>query len=167
MAPDFLALQFIGEIALGLLGFSAILIGLARVDDGGFAPPDAFRVKLLLYTGVGALFGALLPFVFINPDDPEQIWRPLLILVLVYVCVGPAYFIPQVRGLRAAGYTEIFSLPILVFNVSVFSSTIITAIVMVFYADDMRGQLYLACLLLLLVQCMSAFIRTIFYRANR
>ena len=46
---NFQAFQFLGEVALGLLGFSAILIGLARVDDGGFSPPDRFRVKLLLY----------------------------------------------------------------------------------------------------------------------
>lgn len=167
MPFNFLALQFVGEVALGLLGFSAILIGLARVDDGGFEPPDSFRVKLLLFTGAGALFGAILPFVFAIPGHPEQIREPLLYLLFVYICLGPLYFIPQVRGLRAAGHTQIFSLPILAFNVTIFSSNVITSAIMVFYADEMRAQLYLSCLTLLLIQCMAAFIRTLFYRVQR
>lgn len=35
MEPDFQAWQFIGEVGLGLVGLSAIRIGLARADDGG------------------------------------------------------------------------------------------------------------------------------------
>jgi|TARA_B100001105_G_scaffold160943_1_gene129497 hypothetical protein len=38
MKPDFQALQLIVEIALGIVGFCAILIGLSRTS-AGFKPP--------------------------------------------------------------------------------------------------------------------------------
>ena len=49
MDPNFHALQLIAEIALGILGFSAILIGLSRTSDG-FSAPDNFRIQLLTYS---------------------------------------------------------------------------------------------------------------------
>ena len=46
MEIDFRALQVIAEVALGIVGFSAILIALSRAKDG-FSAPDNFRVQLL------------------------------------------------------------------------------------------------------------------------
>ena len=45
MEPNFQALQVIAEVALGIVGFSAILIGLSRASDG-FSLPDNFRIQL-------------------------------------------------------------------------------------------------------------------------
>ena len=59
MEPNFLALQVIAEASLGILGFSAILIGLSRATDG-FSVPDNFRIQLLIYSAFGAMFGALI-----------------------------------------------------------------------------------------------------------
>ena len=61
MDPNFHALQLIAEIALGILGFSAILIGLSRRSDG-FSDPDNFRIQLLTYSAFGAMFGSIVPF---------------------------------------------------------------------------------------------------------
>ena len=60
MEPNFHALQLISEIALGIVGFSAILIGLSRTADG-FSDPDDFRIQLLTYSAFGAMFGGILP----------------------------------------------------------------------------------------------------------
>jgi hypothetical protein len=163
---NFQALRFLGEVALGLLGFSAILIGLSRVDDGGFNPPDEFRVKLLLYTGLGALFGSILPFIIFDPAAAESSWQPLLLGMFIYILFGPIYFMPKARGLRNGGYKNIFSLPIMVFNATIFTTNAAIAGSMALISGDMNPQLYAFCVLLFLVQCTSAFIRTIFYRAN-
>ena len=161
---NFQALRFLGEVALGLLGFSAILIGLSRVDDGGFNPPDEFRVKLLLYTGLGALFGSILPFIIFDPAASEPSWQPLLLGMFIYILFGPIYFMPKARGLRNGGYKNIFSLPIMVFNATIFTTNAAVAGSMALISGDMNHQLYSICVLLFLVQCTSAFIRTIFYR---
>ncbi|MDB2584755.1 hypothetical protein N9X91_00390 [Alphaproteobacteria bacterium] len=163
---DFRALQFLGEVALGLLGFSAILIGLSRVDDGGFNPPDEFRVKLLLFTGLGALFASILPFIIFDPTATEQSWRPLLLGMFIYILFGPIYFIPKARSLRNSGYKDIFSIPIIAFNATIFTTNAAVSGSMALISGEMNPQLYSFCVLLFLVQCTSAFIRTIFYRVK-
>jgi len=163
---NFQALRFLGEVALGLLGFSAILIGLSRLDDGGFNPPDEFRVKLLLFTGLGALFGSILPFIIFDPTATEQSWQPLLLAMFVYILFGPIYFMPKARGLRNSGYKNIFSIPIMAFNAIIFTTNAAVSGSMALISGKMNPQLYSLCVLLFLVQCTSAFIRTIFYRAN-
>ena len=55
MTPNFDALQVIAEIALGLVGFSAILIGLSRTSEG-FSAPDNYRVQLLTHSAFGTMF---------------------------------------------------------------------------------------------------------------
>ena len=163
---DFRALQFLGEVALGLLGFSAILIGLSRVDDGGFNPPDEFRVKLLLFTGLGALFASILPFIIFDPTASTQSWQPLLLGMFIYILFGPIYFIPKAQGLRNSGYKDIFSIPIFAFNTTIFMTNAAVSGSMALISGEMNPQLYSFCVLLFLVQCTSAFIRTIFYRDN-
>ena len=59
MEPNFDAFQLIGQIALGIIGFSAILIGLSRTSEG-FSEPDNFRVQLLTYSAFGSMFLSLI-----------------------------------------------------------------------------------------------------------
>ena len=80
MGPNFHALQLIAEIALGILGFSAILIGLSRKSDG-FSAPDNFRIQLLTYSAIGAMFCALIPFAVFGKNN-ETSW---LFLIGYYV----------------------------------------------------------------------------------
>ena len=54
MEPNFDAFQLIGQIALGIIGFSAILIGLSRTSFG-FSDLDNFRIQLLTYSAFGAI----------------------------------------------------------------------------------------------------------------
>ena len=70
MEPNFHALQLIAEIAIGIVGFSAILIALSRSSDV-FSGPDNFRVRLLTYSAFGAMFGGLLPFGIFNINNVD------------------------------------------------------------------------------------------------
>jgi hypothetical protein len=54
----------------------------------------------------------------------------------------------------------------MVFNATIFTTNAAVAGSMALISGDMNPQLYSFCVLLFLVQCTSAFIRTIFYRAN-
>ena len=74
MEPDFRALQVIAEVALGIVGFSAILIGLSRSKDG-FSAPDNFRIQLLTFSAFGAVFCALLPFAIFNGMENALAWK--------------------------------------------------------------------------------------------
>ena len=73
MEPNFAAFQLIGQIALGIIGFSAILIGLSRTSEG-FSDPDNFRVQLLTYSAFGAMFGSIIPFAIFSGENFEAAW---------------------------------------------------------------------------------------------
>ncbi|MDB2541494.1 hypothetical protein N9Y14_05050, partial [Alphaproteobacteria bacterium] len=96
----------------------------------------------------------------------EQSWQPLLIGLFAYALFGPLYFMPQVRVLRKSGFKDIFPVPLIIFNVTIFVTNVAVTALMALVFGDMHYQLYSFCLLLFLVQCSSAFIRTIFYRAG-
>ena len=90
MSPNFHALQLIAEIALGILGFSAILIGLSRTSDG-FSAPDNFRIQLLTYSAIGAMFCALIPFAVFG-DNQENSWLIVSWLLCLYSILGLLFF---------------------------------------------------------------------------
>ena len=73
MEPNFDAFQLIGQIALGIIGFSAILIGLSRTSDG-FSDPDNFRIQLLTYSAFGSMFGSIVPFAIFGDKNFEVAW---------------------------------------------------------------------------------------------
>ena len=83
MEPNFHALQLIAEIALGIVGFSAILIGLSRTTDG-FSDPDNFRIKLLTYSAFGAMFGGILPFAVFNIQNLDLCWTIICWVLWLY-----------------------------------------------------------------------------------
>ena len=91
MEPNFLALQVIAEAALGILGFSAILIGLSRATDG-FSVPDNFRIQLLIYSAFGAMFGALIPFAIFK--------RSSILLIITHCLMGVKSRDQNLRGIK-------------------------------------------------------------------
>ena len=98
MGPNFHALQLIAEIALGILGFSAILIGLSRTSDG-FSAPDNFRIQLLTYSAIGAMFCALIPFAVFG-DNQENSWLIVSWLLCLYSILGLFIFPRRVSKFR-------------------------------------------------------------------
>ena len=164
MDPNFHALQLIAEIALGILGFSAILIGLSRTSDG-FSAPDNFRIQLLTYSAIGAMFCALIPFAVFG-DDHHISWLIINWLLCLYSILGLFIFPRRVTKLRLEGYSDLFPLPLAIVQMGMLVLNFIISGLMIINFIESKANFYTVCLILFLIQSSIAFIRTIFYRAS-
>ena len=100
MEPNFAAFQLIGQIALGIIGFSAILIGLSRTSEG-FSGPDNFRVQLLSYSAFGAMFGSIIPFAIFSGQNFETAWLMCFWIMSIYSVIGLIIFPRKMLHLRS------------------------------------------------------------------
>ncbi len=165
MDPNFHALQLIAEIALGILGFSAILIGLSRKSDG-FSAPDNFRIQLLSYSSIGAMFCALIPFAVFGNINNETSWLIVNWILCLYSVLGLFIFPKRVISLRIKGYSDLFPLPLFTIQMGVLAVNFLISGLMILDFIDAKENFYVFCLMLFLVQGSIAFVRTIFYRAQ-
>ena len=165
MEPNFHALQLISEIAIGIVGFSAILIALSRTSEV-FSGPDDFRIRLLTYSAFGAMFGGILPFGIFNIDDAELSWKIICWSVCLYSVIGLLVFPRRMLLLRSQGYEHIFPIKIFLFQTGLLSTIFITSGLMIVGYFQILPNIYVGCLILFLVQSTIAFIRTMFVRAH-
>ena len=164
MDPNFHALQLIAEIALGILGFSAILIGLSRKTDG-FSAPDNFRIQLLTYSAIGAMFCALIPFAVFGKNN-ETSWLIVNWILCLYSVLGLFIFPKRVINLRMLGYSDLFPLPLVIIQMGMLVVNFSIAGLMILDFIKSKENFYVICLMFFLIQSSIAFIRTIFYRAQ-
>ncbi|MEC7960979.1 MAG: hypothetical protein VX163_00945 [Pseudomonadota bacterium] len=165
MDPNFHALQLIAEIALGILGFSAILIGLSRKSDG-FSAPDNFRIQLLSYSSIGAMFCALIPFAVFGNIHNETSWLIVNWILCLYSVLGLFIFPKRVISLRIQGYSDLFPLPLFIIQMGVLAVNFLISGLMIIDFIEAKENFYVFCLMLFLIQGSIAFVRTIFYRAQ-
>ena len=165
MDPNFHALQLIAEIALGILGFSAILIGLSRKSDG-FSAPDNFRIQLLSYSSIGAMFCALIPFAVFGNIHNETSWLIVNWILCLYSVLGLFIFPKRVISLRMQGYSDLFPLPLFIIQMGVLAVNFLISGLMIIDFIEAKENFYIFCLMLFLIQGSIAFVRTIFYRAQ-
>ena len=165
MDPNFHALQLIAEIALGILGFSAILIGLSRKSDG-FSAPDNFRIQLLSYSSIGAMFCALIPFAVFGNIYNETSWLIVNWILCLYSILGLSIFPKRVINLRIQGHSDLFPLPLFVIQMGVLAINFLISGLMILDFIKAKENFYVFCLMLFLIQGSIAFVRTIFYRAQ-
>ena len=165
MEPNFHALQLIAEIAIGIVGFSAILIALSRSSDV-FSGPDNFRVRLLTYSAFGAMFGGLLPFGIFNINNAELSWKIICWSVCLYSVIGLLVFPKRMLLLRDQGYKHIFPLKVFLFQTGLLATIFTASGLMITGYLQARTNIYVGCLILFLVQSTLAFIRTMFVRAD-
>ena len=165
MDPNFHALQLIAEIALGILGFSAILIGLSRKSDG-FSAPDNFRIQLLSYSSIGAMFCALIPFAVFGNIHNEISWLIVNWILCLYSVLGLFIFPKRVISLRIQGYSDLFPLPLFIIQMGVLAVNFLISGLMIIDSIEAKENFYVFCLMLFLIQGSIAFVRTIFYRAQ-
>ena len=87
MEPNFLALQVIAEASLGILGFSAILIGLSRATDGFKA---LFTLRLFFFqTGIlSTIFLLSISMIMDVIDLKSNVYVICLLLFLVQSSVA-------------------------------------------------------------------------------
>ena len=165
MEPNFHALQLIAEIALGIVGFSAILIGLSRTTDG-FSDPDNFRIKLLTYSAFGAIFGGILPFAVFNIQNLDLSWTIICWVLCLYSVGGLLIFPKKMIALRRQGHEEIFPIKLCIFQTGIISANFIISGLMIIDVLQALSNIYIVCLILFLLQSTVAFIRTMFVRVN-
>lgn len=165
MNPNFHALQLIAEIALGILGFSAILIGLSRKSDG-FSAPDNFRIQLLSYSSIGAMFCALIPFAVFGNIYNQTSWLIVNWILFLYSVLGLSIFPKKVINLRLQGYSDLFPLPLFIIQMGVLAINFLISGLMILDFIKAKENFYVFCLMLFLIQGSIAFVRTIFYRAQ-
>ena len=165
MDPNFHALQLIAEIALGILGFSAILIGLSRKSDG-FSAPDNFRIQLLSYSSIGAMFCALIPFAVFGNIHNETSWLIVNWILCLYSVLGLYIFPKRVISLRIQGYSDLFPLPLFTVQMGVLAVNFLISGLMILDFIEAKENFYVFCLMLFLIQGSIAFVRTIFFRAQ-
>ena len=163
MEPNFQALQVIAEVALGIVGFSAILIGLSRASDG-FSLPDNFRIQLLTYSAFSAMFCALLPFAIYTNTNPELSWTITNWILCIISVLGLLTFPKRMLALRKEGYKKLFPTQVFIFQTSVLSAIFLISGLMILGYIKAKANFYVICLMLFLVQSAFAFIRTMFVR---
>ncbi|MDG2420446.1 MAG: hypothetical protein P8N40_01950 [Gammaproteobacteria bacterium] len=165
MTPNFDALQIIAEIALGIVGFSAILIGLSRTSDG-FSSPDNFRIQLLTYSAFGSMFCALFPFAVFGDSSNEMSWLIILWILCLYSVIGLLIFPRRMSLLRSEGHKDIFPWQLYLFQTSILSIIFLLSLLMITGYIANRANVYIGCLILFLIQSSVAFIRTMFVRVK-
>jgi uncharacterized membrane protein (DUF485 family) len=163
--PNFDALQLIAEIALGIVGFSAILIGLSRASDG-FSDPDNFRIQLLTYSAFGAMFGSILPFAIFDNQNNDLSWLITCWILCIYSVIGLIIFPKKMLSLRIQGHREIFPIKLYLFQTGILSAIFILSGLMITGLISQMTNIYTICLILFLVQSTVAFIRTMFFRVK-
>ena len=151
MDPNFHALQLIAEIALGILGFSAILIGLSRKSDG-FSAPDNFRIQLLSYSSIGAMFCALIPFAVFGNIHNETSWLIVNWILCLYSVLGLFIFPKRVISLRIQGYSDLFPLPLFIIQMGVLAVNFLISGLMIIDFIEAKENFYIFCLMLFLIQ---------------
>ena len=154
MDPNFHALQLIAEIALGILGFSAILIGLSRKSDG-FSAPDNFRIQLLSYSSIGAMFCAIIPFAVFGNIHNETSWLIVNWILCLYSVLGLYIFPKRVISLRIQGYSDLFPLPLFTVQMGVMAVNFLISGLMILDFIEAKENFYVFCLMLFLIQGLS------------
>ena len=165
MEPNFHALQLVAEIAIGIVGFSAILIALSRTAEG-FSDPDNFRIQLLTYSAFGAMFGGILPFGIFNSDYAELSWTVMCWSICLYSVAGLLVFPKRMLMLRNQGHESIFPIKLFLFQTGLLSIIFITSGLMIGGHLSALPNIYVGCLILFLIQSTMAFIRTMFVRVG-
>ena len=103
----------VAEIALGLAGFTGVLVVLGR-KPGRFSPSEAFRLIVLLVGSLSALFLALIPLALHDSGlSGLALWRASSLIMAGSILVSAGFLVRPVRTFQH-GESEAYSPIILV-----------------------------------------------------
>ncbi len=163
--PNIYGLEVIAQIALGLAGFSGVMMALAS-PSGALNPPDRFRLRSLSYTSFGAMFLAIIPFaVFGGPWPDSTSWRLLGVVMTVYTAAG-LLFPPFVVFRLRHDFPDLFPLPLVVFVIGILVCTLLLALAVLFGSSEYRANAYTMALILMLLHGAIVFVRVLFHRRD-
>ena len=162
--PD--ALSTIAEIALGLAGFSGVVVVLGR-QPGAFSKVESGRLVLLLVSSIGAMFLALLPLALAPLElSASLLWRvsagTFIAFCLGYGLIGRS----RVRIVRAHA-PEIYSFGVSVFNYATVGTAVILQLVVLARPADLGPGFYVLGLIGLLLTATVQFVRMLFVRPQQ
>lgn len=162
--PNINGLGVIAPIALGLAGFSGVMIAFAR-PSGALTPPVRFRLHALSYASFGAMFLAIIPFAVFNGPWPELTsWRLLGVIATAYTAAGLFFFPVAVFRLRRE-YPDSFQLPLAaVLSVNDVCRFLLALVIL--FGSKYHANAYILMLILLLLQGSIAFVRVLFERRD-
>jgi hypothetical protein len=161
--PTVFGLDVIAQLALGLAGFSGVILALAH-PAGGLSVADRFRLRALSYASFGAMFLAIIPFAMLKAPWPESVsWRLLGLVMTLYTAFGLAYF-PRASFFLRRDHPDLFkdkrfSMVQFVNDVCRF----LLALVVLFGSSRYQATAYTMVLILLLLQGSIAFVRTLLH----
>ncbi len=93
----------VAELALGLAGFTGVLVVLGR-QPGRFSPAEAFRLSVLLAGAISALFLSLVPMVLADLGlDGPSLWRMTSIIASACLATTALLLRRPLHAFRQAG----------------------------------------------------------------
>lgn len=160
---DTAGLEVIAEVAIGLAGFSGLFVALTQSRD--FEPPERVRLQFLLYTSLGAMFLAMLPYVvFTRPWSEQTMWTVLGTLVTLHTAFL-AYFLFQAISLSRT-YPDLFTTRIMLVQGSLIVASFGLSVAVLLAPLEGKPSYYIGALLTLLAQASIVFTRLLFYRRS-
>lgn len=111
-------LTVLAEVAVGLAGFSSVVIAFRRrASDGAWRPEDAFRFRLMLEAGLFAGFFALLPNAIAGLGVSEAtLWPNLSAALLAYFVIDTIHSFLRSRRMPAGSLHRGFASITILFN---------------------------------------------------
>lgn len=105
------ALSTVAQLALGLVGFTGVVIALDR-EPAKVSRVDAYRLNVLIFSSSAAMFLALIPLglEFLNLKEVD-IWKLSNLLHAIFAFGFSFWFVPASRSIRQIA-PEIFNLPV-------------------------------------------------------
>ncbi len=113
------ALQSAIEVAIGIAGFSGIVGAVAGRTAERWDAADQLRLRILLTASGVSLVFAFLPFLLIDSFEPEQVWRCLSGLYVVFTIGITIHRYRQRRAIEVVGSLVLSGIPPYVYQVPV------------------------------------------------
>ncbi len=133
---------------------------------GGFNRPERFRLKVLVFSSMGSIFLALIPFAVLDSGwSQETSWRVMGFVVAIYGFGGLVSLAPTSFRLRRE-YPEIFPLKLIVTQFVLHVAVLALGLIVCLGVTSHALGVYTAALILILAHGAIAFVRLLFYRRH-
>lgn len=153
------------QLALGLAGFSAILVALSG-SPSDWTAVDSFRIKNMLAFSFSGVFLALTPVLltFFAVPEPE-LWRVSLAVLAVTTLGGALFALLGIRRLTLSD-RSVLSRPLIFLVLSVLSVAALVETIAAFRSWKAAPGVFFAGLLVLLAMSVYLVVRFLFARPS-
>ena len=151
------------QLALGLAGFSAILVALSG-SPSHWSSVDAFRIKNMLAFSFAGVFLALTPVLltFFAVPEPE-LWTISLVVLAVTTLGGALFALSGIRRLTLSD-RSVLSRPLILIVISMLLTAAFLETITAFASLEAAPGVFFAGLLVLLAMSVYLVVRFLFAR---